>query len=102
MVHTSNTPGAGTGGGVWVELEGLVGVSGPQDLPSDPLAFDRGQVSVHVRHECRVSGLVQTYQNFSNLPFRSAEIMVSVNLVKHHCKTPTDSAALLIAWRLDV
>ena len=45
VVHTSDVPGAGTGGGVWVDLEGLVGSSGPQDLPSDPLAFERGQVS---------------------------------------------------------
>lgn len=47
MVHTSNLPGAGTGGGVWVDLEGLAGSSGPQDLPSGPLAFERGQVIIH-------------------------------------------------------
>ncbi len=45
MVHTSDVPGAGTGGGVWVDLEGLVASRGPQDLPSAPLAFERGQVS---------------------------------------------------------
>ena len=45
VVHTSDMAGAGTGGGVWVDLEGLVGSSGPQDLPSGPLAFERGQVS---------------------------------------------------------
>ncbi len=45
-MHTSDVPGAGTGGGVWVDLEGLVASSGPQDLPAAPLAFERGQVSI--------------------------------------------------------
>ena len=44
VVYTSDIPGAGTGGGVWVGLQGLVHSSGPQDLPSAPLAFERGQV----------------------------------------------------------
>lgn len=47
MVHTSDLPGAGTGAGVWVDLEGLAGSSGPQNLPSGPLAFERGQVIIH-------------------------------------------------------
>ena len=44
VVCTSDVPGAGTGGGVWVDLQGLAHASGPQDLPSAPLAFERGQV----------------------------------------------------------
>ena len=46
-MHTSDLPGAGTGGGSWIDLEGLAGSSGPQDLPSGPLAFERGQVRTH-------------------------------------------------------
>ena len=48
MVHTSDLPGAGTGGGVWLEIEGLAGSSGPQDLPSGPSAFERDQVSTYL------------------------------------------------------
>ena len=51
-MHTSDLPGAGTGGGVWVDLEGLAGSSGPQDLPSGPLAFERGQVSRQSGQTC--------------------------------------------------
>ena len=49
-MHTSDLPGAGTGGGSWVDLEGLAGSSGPQDLPSGPLAFERGQVCAHTNN----------------------------------------------------
>ena len=70
VVHTSDIPGAGTGGGVWVDLEGLVASSGPQDLPSAPLAFERGQVSI------TLSGSFQPACNAQQPHIRPTEAVV--------------------------